>query len=161
MMKILLINGPNLQLLGRREPAVYGTTTLASIVAGLRFSAAELGFELVDFQSNVEGELVGRIGDVLGDDSVAGLIVNPGAYTHTSIALRDALAAAGKPAIEVHLSNTARREEFRQRSYTAPVCLGSITGCGAYGYTLALLALNEHLKMSDSGPHVAGTSPKP
>ena len=150
MMKILLINGPNLQLLGRREPEIYGSETLPDIVRKLRCEAQEFGFELEDFQSNTEGEIVSRIGETLGDPEIAGIIINPAAYTHTSVAIRDALAAAAKPALEVHLSNIHVREEFRHRSLTAPVCLGCIIGLGSYGYSLALRGLVHHLQTSDS-----------
>ena len=144
MTKILVINGPNLQLLGRREPGIYGAETLESILAGLRASAAELGVEVSDLQSNSEGELVSRIGAAM-TDGTDGIIINPAAYTHTSVAIRDALKATGLPAVEVHLSNVHSREEFRRVSFTAPVCLGVIAGFGSTGYHLALLALVEHL----------------
>ena len=142
--KILLINGPNLQLLGLREPAIYGAKTLAEIVADLRAYAIELGCELEDFQSNSEGALVDKIGSSLAS-GVDGIIINPAAYTHTSVALRDALAAVALPAVEVHLSNVQDREEFRQKSYTAAKCIGVIAGFGAMSYRLALLALTDHL----------------
>ena len=142
-MRILVLNGPNLQLLGRREPAVYGRTTLADIRARLEQVAAELGVELDFRQSNHEGVLVDWIGEAPG--RVDGLVINPAAYTHTSIALRDALAATGLPAIEVHLSNVHAREEFRHHSWTAPVCLGQIAGLGAEGYEWAVRALHRHL----------------
>ena len=140
MKKILLINGPNLQLLGVREPDIYGRATLPEIVAALRRRAGELGAELTDFQSNSEGAIVDRIGEAL-TDGTDGIIINPAAYTHTSIAIRDALAAVRIPAVEVHLSNIVSREEFRNRSMTAPVCRGIIAGFGAEGYFLALSAL--------------------
>ena len=144
MKKILLINGPNLQLLGVREPGIYGVKTLAEIVADLRSYAVESGCELVDFQSNSEGALVDRIGSALAE-GFDGIIINPAAYTHTSVALRDALAAVALPAVEVHLSNIQEREDFRHRSYTAAKCVGVIAGFGAFSYRLALLALVNHL----------------
>ncbi len=143
-MKIGVFNGPNLALLGKREPAIYGADTLASIERMLVERAAALEVELAFFQSDVEGELVTAIGRTLG--AADGLIINPAAYTHTSVAIRDAIAATGLPCIEVHLSNIYRREEFRHRSLTAPVCLGVISGLGAEGYRLALEALVHHLK---------------
>ena len=138
-MKILLVNGPNMGRLGKREPGIYGTRTLAEIVADLRKAAASRGVELADYQSDIEGELVRRIGQAQ-DEGFAGIIINPGAYTHTSVAVRDALAAAGIPAVEVHLSNVSGREEFRRTLITTPVCRGMICGLGEYGYTLALNA---------------------
>ena len=147
MKKILLINGPNLQLLGVREPGIYGVKTLPEIVEDLRKSASKLGYELEDFQSNSEGALVDKIGGSLAA-GVDGIIINPAAYTHTSVALRDALAAVALPAVEVHLSNVQEREDFRQKSYTAAKCVGVIAGFGAYSYELALLALTDHLNNS-------------
>ena len=138
-MKILLVNGPNMGRLGRREPEIYGTRTLDEIVADLRKTAETRGVELVDYQSDIEGELVRRIGQAQ-DDGFAGIIINPGAYTHTSVALRDALAAAGVPAVEVHLSNVSGREDFRKTLITTPVCRGMVCGLGEAGYTLALNA---------------------
>lgn len=142
MKKLLLINGPNLQLLGVREPSIYGNVTLPQIVADLREKAAAQGVELLDFQSNSEGAIVDRIAAALMDGT-EGIIINPAAYTHTSVAIRDALAAVKIPAVEVHLSNISSREEFRNRSLTAPVCRGVIAGFGAQGYRLALQALLE------------------
>lgn len=142
-MKILLLNGPNLQLLGKREPGIYGSDTLETILARVRARAKTLGIELETFQSNIEGELVSAIGSAPG--KFDGIIINPAAYTHTSVALRDALAGAGLPAVEVHLSNVHKRESFRQVSLTAGACLGQIMGFGGYGYELALEALARHL----------------
>lgn len=144
VMKILLINGPNLQLLGFREPGIYGSDTLESIVSRLRELAAELGCELIDFQSNHEGEIVDRIGNAVSE-GISGIVMNPAAYTHTSVAIRDAIAAVRLPAVEVHLSNVHAREEFRNRSLTAPVCIGVVAGFGADSYGLALRALCSHL----------------
>ena len=138
-MKILLIHGPNLQLLGKREPEVYGTMTLKEINAEVRKRAKSLGATIAISQSNSEGAIVDKIGAATG--KCDGLIINPGAYTHTSIAIRDAIAGSGITAVEVHLSNTAAREEFRRRSLIAPVCKGTIAGFGPAGYLLAIDAL--------------------
>ena len=138
-MKILLINGPNMARLGKREPEIYGRRTLAEIVADLRKTAETRGVELIDYQSDIEGELVRRIGQAQ-DEGFSGIIINPGAYTHTSVAIRDALAAACVPAVEVHLSNVSGREEFRKVLVTTPVCRGMVCGLGEAGYTLALNA---------------------
>ena len=142
-MKILVINGPNLQLLGRRKAEFYGTVTLPEIEDWLRTVARELGVELDFMQSNHEGVLVDRIAEAIGN--VDGIVINPAAYTHTSIALRDALEAARIPAVEVHLSNVAARDEFRRVSMTAPACVGQITGLGSDGYEWALRALVRRL----------------
>ena len=137
-MKILFLNGPNLNLLGQREPEVYGRETLADIEAAVRKRAKELKAK-VDFrQSNVEGELVGWIQQAKGKFDV--IVLNAAAYTHTSIALRDAIAAVGLPTIEIHLSNVHAREKFRQKSLIAPVCCGQITGFGSKSYILAVEA---------------------
>jgi 3-dehydroquinate dehydratase-2 len=138
-MKILVIHGPNLQLLGKREPEVYGSKTLKEINADIRKRAKSLGATATIVQSNSEGDIVDKIGAAMGKYDA--LVINPGAYTHTSIAIRDAIAGAGITAVEVHLSNTAAREEFRHRSLTAPVCKGIIAGFGALGYLLAVDAL--------------------
>ncbi len=138
-MKIMVINGPNLNLLGRREPGIYGATTLADINENLAQTAVGLGVTLQFFQSNHEGEIVDAIHQAAG--CCAGIIINPAAYTHTSVAIRDAIAAVGLPTVEVHLSNVYSREEFRHKSLTAPVVLGQIAGFGAAGYELALRGL--------------------
>lgn len=143
-MRILVLNGPNLNLLGRREPEVYGAEDLDSILDGVRERAVVLGVELDHFQSNDEGALVSRIGESSG--TYDGIIFNPAAYTHTSVALRDALQAVDVPCVEVHLSNTHSREEFRHRSLTAPACVGQLMGFGGYGYQLALDGLVTWLK---------------
>ncbi len=143
MVKVLVLHGPNLNLLGRREPAVYGSTTLAEIDRSLVALGAELNIDVECAQSNHEGVLVDRIHEAM--DRFAGLIINPGAFTHYSIALRDAVAAVGIPTIEVHLSNVHAREEFRRHSVVAPVAVGQIAGLGALGYALALRALAERL----------------
>jgi 3-dehydroquinate dehydratase-2 len=137
-MKILFLNGPNLNLLGTREPDVYGRLTLADIEAKIRERAAQLKVT-VDFrQSNQEGELVGWIQEAKGKFEV--IVINAAAYTHTSVALRDAISAVGVPTIEIHLSNVHAREEFRHKSLIAPVCRGQICGFGAKSYILGLEA---------------------
>ncbi len=142
-MKILVINGPNLQLLGRRKAEFYGTGTLAELEETLRGVAAELAVDIEFLQSNHEGVLVDAIADAIG--RVDGIVINPAAYTHTSIALRDALEAARIPAVEVHLSNINARDEFRKVSLTAPMCIGQIAGLGADSYEWALRALVKKL----------------
>ena len=143
-MRILVIHGPNLNLLGRREPEVYGSQTLDEINEKLRRRAEELGVELRIIQSNYEGEIVTAIGEAM--DWADGIIINPAAYTHTSVAIRDAIAAVGLPTIEVHISNVFRREPFRHHSYISPVATGVISGLGSYGYVLALEAIMKLLK---------------
>ena len=142
-MKILVLNGPNLNLLGTREPDVYGNASLDDILARLKKRAKELGTEIVSFQSNDEGTLVTRIGESTGNYD--GIIMNPAAYTHTSVALRDALLACRVPCVEVHLSNIHAREDFRHKSMTAAACIGQISGFGGSSYILALEALVEYL----------------
>lgn len=138
-MKILIIHGPNLNLLGRREPEVYGHTTLGEIDEMIRRAAAELGIAVDFFQSNCEGELIDAIQGAM--DSFDGIVINPGAYTHYSIAIRDAIAGVGISAVEVHLSNVHAREDFRRVSVIAPVAVGQIAGFGPESYVLALRAL--------------------
>jgi 3-dehydroquinate dehydratase-2 len=137
-MKVFFLNGPNLNLLGQREPEVYGRATLADIEAKVRERAKELKVEIDFRQSNQEGELVGWIQEANGKFDV--IVINAAAYTHTSIALRDAIAAVGVPTIEIHLSNIHAREEFRHKSLIAPVCCGLICGFGQKSYILALEA---------------------
>lgn len=143
-MKILVLHGPNLNLLGSREPQVYGHVTLAEINTALTTLAQELGVELSIFQSNSEGELIDRIHAAA--DSFCGILINPAAYTHSSIAIRDALSAVALPTVEVHLSNIHKREEFRARSFIAPVVLGQISGLGLDSYLLGLRAVFNHIK---------------
>ena len=142
-MKILVIHGPNLNMLGKREPSIYGASTLREIDRLIREEAKKLDVKTEIFQSNSEGEIVGRIQDAMKKSD--GILINPGAYTHTSIALRDALEAVAIPAVEVHLSNLHRREPFRRESLTAPACLGQISGFGARSYYLGLTAMLEIL----------------
>jgi 3-dehydroquinate dehydratase II len=142
--RILVIHGPNLNLLGRREPEIYGRTTLDEINSQLSALAAQLGLALDTFQSNHEGAIVDRIQQAAG--VYDGLIINAAAFTHTSIAIRDALAMLNAPVIEVHLSNIHRREPFRHTSLTAGVVTGQIVGLGASGYALALRGLSEMLR---------------
>ena len=137
-MKILVIHGPNLNLLGVREPEIYGNVTLKKIDDMLAQEAEALDVELKTFHSNAEGELVTAVQDARGWADA--IIINPAAYTHTSVALRDAIAATGVPTIEVHLSNIYAREEFRHHSFIAPVAVGQISGFGAESYRLALQA---------------------
>lgn len=141
MKKIGILNGPNLNWLGKREPEVYGDKTLEDLERGLANYAASFGdCEIECFQSNHEGALIDKIYDWAGR-GFAGIVFNPGAFTHTSIALRDAIAGAGTPTIEVHISNVHAREAFRHQSLTAPVCRGQICGLGLKGYAYALEAL--------------------
>ena len=142
--KILVIHGPNLNLLGRREPGVYGQKTLTQINAQLQELAGKMDVELRIIQSNHEGEIVSFIGD--NADWADGIVINPAAYTHTSVAIRDAIAAVGLPTVEVHLSNVFSREEFRHFSYISPVATGVICGFGAESYILAIKAIIGEIK---------------
>jgi 3-dehydroquinate dehydratase II len=144
MARVLLLNGPNLNLLGTREPAVYGTDTLESIEKRAAAVAREAGHELTAFQSNAEHELIERIHRARSE-GVDFLIFNPGAFTHTSVALRDALLGTGLPFIEVHLSNTHAREAFRRHSYFSDIAVGVVCGLGAYGYEAAVHAAAQRL----------------
>jgi 3-dehydroquinate dehydratase-2 len=143
-MKILVINGPNLNLLGRREPDVYGAATLDEINSSLLAAAVKMDVSVQFFQSNSEGALVDAIQSGIG--IFDGLIINPAAYTHTSLAIRDAITAVAIPAVEVHLSNVYRREEFRHKSLIAPVAIAQIAGFGPAGYELALQGLVGYLR---------------
>ena len=142
-MRILVVNGPNLNLLGTREPEIYGTLTLAELERRLEQAASELEVQIDFFQSNHEGGLIDAIQGAVG--RYQGVLINPGAFTHTSLALRDCLVGVGLPAVEVHLSNLHRREPFRRRSHTAEAALGVIQGFCPLGYELGLTALVRHL----------------
>ncbi len=144
MATILLLNGPNLNLLGTREPDVYGSTTLAAIEKSVAAAAGKLGHSLEAFQSNAEAELVDRVQGAAGH--VEFILLNPGAFTHTSVALRDALLAVGIPFVEVHISNIYGREDFRKQSYYSDIAVGTITGLGPQGYELALHAAHQYLQ---------------
>lgn len=144
MTSILILNGPNLNLLGQRQPEIYGTTTLADIEKLCRAKAKTLGIDLAFEQSNDEGALLDMIHSARGTHD--GIILNAGAYTHTSVALMDAISSVEMPVIELHLSNIHAREEFRHKSFIAKVALGVICGFGAPGYVLAIDALNGHLE---------------
>ncbi len=142
--RVLVLHGPNLNLLGVREPEHYGTRTLPEIVQQLSDLAEGMGYEILSYQSNHEGVLVDRIQDEMG--RVQGVLINPAAFTHTSVALRDALLATGLPVVEVHLSNIHRREDFRRRSYIADIAVGQMTGFGPDSYFLGLVALINHIE---------------
>jgi len=144
MARFLLLNGPNLGQLGRREPGVYGTATLADIEATLRAQATAAGHELDSFQSDAEAELIQRI-HAARDEQIAVILFNPAAFTHTSVALRDALLGVAIPFVELHLSNVAAREPFRHHSYFADIAIGTIAGFGVLSYELALAAAIRHL----------------
>jgi len=143
-MKILVLNGPNLNLLGKREPGIYGSQTLEDIMDAVVTRGKDLGVAVETFQSNEEGTLVTRLQECSG--RYDGVILNPAGYTHTSVALRDAVLACDVPCVEVHLSNPHQREEFRHRSFTAGACVGQISGFGGTSYLLALQGLLELLK---------------
>jgi 3-dehydroquinate dehydratase II len=144
-LSILALHGPNLNLLGQREPGIYGSLTLAEINRLLEAEAFKLQAKVFPLQSNHEGILVDTIHGALGQHQ--GILINAGAYTHTSVALRDAIAAVNLPTVEVHLSNIYRREEFRHHSYIAPVAIGQISGFGVQSYLLGLQALIDHLRV--------------
>ena len=142
-MKIVVIQGPNLNMLGIRDQNIYGPMKLEDIHSQMKGFADKNQIDIEFFQSNLEGEIVDRIQECIGDAD--GIIINPAAYTHTSIAIRDALSAVQLPAIEVHLSNIHQREEFRHKSLTAPVCAGQIVGMGPFGYHLAMVGMTQIL----------------
>ncbi|NOT21489.1 MAG: type II 3-dehydroquinate dehydratase [Nitrospiraceae bacterium] len=146
MLRILVVHGPNLNLLGTREQSIYGTLSLDALDSSVTKLAKELGVQVKLCQSNSEGELVTWVQEAR--TKYDGIIINPAAYTHTSVAIRDAIAAVGLPTVEVHLSNIHQREEFRHRSYIAGVALGQIAGLGPTGYLLALRGLHDHLTVS-------------
>lgn len=145
-MRILVLHGPNLNLLGKREPVIYGTLTLEEINSQLSVLASEIGCALVILQSNSEGSLIDAI--QASSANFDGILINPAAYTHTSVAIRDALSAVGLPFVEVHLSNIHAREVFRQKSFTAPIAIGQICGFGVQSYLLGLRALYSALVKS-------------
>lgn len=145
--KIMVINGPNLNMLGIREPGVYGSKSYADLEAYIEDYATKIGVEATVLQSNSEGEIIDFIHHALGNYD--GIVINPGAYTHYSYAIHDALSSVNIPAIEVHISNIHKREEFRHKSVTAPACTGQIAGLGFRGYLLALDYLKEELKATD------------
>jgi 3-dehydroquinate dehydratase-2 len=144
MKRLLLINGPNLNMLGNREPDKYGHQTLADVVQLVKDTAWEQGYEVETYQSNHEGDLVDQI--QMAEGRAAGIILNPAAYTHTSIAIRDAISAITLPVIEIHISNVHNREDFRHHSMLAPVCAGQIVGFGIDGYRLAALGLMKKIE---------------
>ncbi len=143
-MKVMLINGPNLNLLGSREKSLYGSMSLSDLEARVGEKARSLGIKLVIFQSNHEGEIIDKIHSAPGL-KVNAILINPGAYTHTSVAIRDALLGVSIPFIEVHISNIAAREDFRRKSLFSDIAMGTITGLGTYGYILGIEALHELL----------------
>ena len=143
-MKLLVINGPNLNMLGTREPEKYGNTTLADIEKELYAYSFELGIDIETFQSNGEGEIIDKIQQALGN--FEGILINAGGYTHTSVAIRDAISSINLPCIEIHMTNVHAREEFRHLSLIAPVCIGQISGFGQNSYKLGLKALCDYLK---------------
>jgi len=143
-MKLLIINGPSLNMLGTREPEKYGNFTLAEVEKELYAYSFELGVDIETFQSNSEGEIIDRIQQALGNFN--GILINAGGYTHTSVAIRDAISSVNIPCVEVHITNIHAREEFRQKSLLAPVCVGQIAGFGKNSYKLGLKALCEAIK---------------
>jgi 3-dehydroquinate dehydratase-2 len=142
--RILVIHGPNLNMLGKREPEIYGSLTLGDINTKLGREAEELGAQVEFFQSNSEGEIVGRIQGAMG--SAEGILINPGGYTHTSVAIRDAILSTGLPVVEAHISNIYKREDFRQKSFISGVALGIVSGFGAESYSLGLRGLVDYLE---------------
>ena len=144
MPKVLILNGPNLNLLGRREPDIYGSASLDDLEPTLRANIPE-GMQLGFFQTNHEGEMIERVHQLI-DTPVEGIVINPAAWTHTSVAIRDALIAVNTPLVEVHISNVHAREAFRRHSYVSDIALAVIAGCGLKGYAFALETLNQHLK---------------
>ena len=155
-MKIMVIQGPNINMLGKRERKIYGVMTMENIHEQMKAVADQAGVVIEFFQSNFEGEIVDKIQECLGEFD--GIIINPAAYTHTSIAIRDAIASVGLPALEVHISNIYQREEFRHKSLIAPVCSGHIAGFGPIGYHLAMigmLQIFEQIKRMDTASNDA------
>lgn len=146
-MRILIINGPNINLLGTREPEIYGSLTLEKIEKDLNDFASSFGVELKFFQSNIEGEIVDAVQKAKQEWDCQGIVINPAAYTHTSVAIRDAISAVALPTVEVHISNIHNREEFRKHSFIAPVCVGQIAGFGSNSYKLGLKALVDNINI--------------
>lgn len=142
-MRVLVINGPNINLLGIREKDIYGAESYSSMCRNIEVEAKKIDVDVVFFQSNIEGEIVSVIQQTY--ERYDGIVINPAAYTHYSIAIYDAIKAVNIPTVEVHISNIHNREEFRRKSVTAPACIGQISGFGAYGYVLAIRALENHL----------------
>lgn len=147
-MKILIINGVNMNMLGLRETEKYGTMTLKDLEKELYAFSFELGIDIETFQSNFEGEIVEKIHQA--KDNFDGIVINAGAYTHTSVAIRDAISAVNLPAVEIHMTNIYKREEFRHHSYIAPVCIGQISGFGINSYKLGLKAVVDYLNSNDN-----------
>ncbi len=143
-MKILIIHGPNLNLLGKREPEIYGRTTLSEINSQIEEEAEALGVQVEFFQSNSEGGIIGKIQDAMG--KFDGIVINPAGYTHTSVAIRDAISSTGIPVVEVHISNIYKREEFRHESFVSGVAIGVVSGFGADSYLIGLRGLVNYLK---------------
>ncbi len=152
--RVLFVDGPNLNVLGRREPEIYGRQTLDDIRRDVTAAARRAGASVTFFQSNHEGEIIGALQDARG--KFEGLVINPGGYTHTSVAIRDALIYSGIPAVEVHLSNPAAREPFRRTSLVEDAALGRIAGFGGFGYVLALSAVLDHIKGRDASRALPG-----
>ncbi|MFV0481735.1 MAG: type II 3-dehydroquinate dehydratase [Campylobacteraceae bacterium] len=160
-MKIVVIQGPNLNTLGHREPQIYGAMKLEDIHTQMQNVAKQNNVDIEFFQTNFEGEIIDKIQECLGEAD--GIIINPGAYSHTSIAIRDAISSVNIPVIEVHISNIYRREEFRQKSVTAAVCAGLISGFGPFGYHLALVAMMQmitEMQMMSKAREAAATTQK-
>lgn len=143
-MKLLVINGPNLNMLGTREPEKYGTETFSDLEKEIHAYSFELGLNIETFQSNSEGEIIDKIQQAIG--GFDGILINAGGYTHTSVAIRDAISSVNLPCVEVHMTNIYAREEFRHKSLIAPVCIGQISGFGQNSYKLGLKALSDYLK---------------
>lgn len=157
-MKIVVIQGPNLNMLGHREQNIYGAMKLEDIHTQMQTVSKQNNFEIEFFQTNFEGEIVDKLQECYGDAN--GVIINPAAYAHTSVAIRDTISALNLPVIEVHISNIYRREEFRHNSYIAPVCSGQITGFGPFGYHLALVAMMQMLQEIDAIKKRAEAAPQ-
>ncbi|MBO8170342.1 MAG: type II 3-dehydroquinate dehydratase [Bacillaceae bacterium] len=147
MPAILLVNGPNLNMLGKREPGIYGSDTLADVERLVSEKAHQLGYQIITFQSNHEGEIIDKIHEMR--EQVEGILINPGAFTHYSYAIRDAISAVSLPVVEIHISNVHARETFRHQSVIAPIAVGQVVGLGIKGYELALEGLVHYLQSQD------------